>query len=246
MIFNNRILNTGSFKLYLLLGLLLLTSKSLTAQQITLIDLEEIPQRKVRSFIEAEEINQMNDFSLIRPSCKADAIGPDYHVLEKTFFMNSRLSDVWDCYRNADLTHSCNRSVRFGLLLTKFSNSVVYKGSKEPTVIDTGQVYFMNLRLLKGILNVPVAFEIINIDAGKLVVEFSYIEGNKTRGKQTLQFFDNGDGRTRIVHMSYFKSDSSIRDAFFYPLFHKKFIREFHNVMRQNIVKRPLIVSAGF
>jgi hypothetical protein len=103
----------------------------------------------------------------------------------------------------------------------------------------------MNLRLLKGILNVPVAFEIINIDPGKLVVELSYIEGNKTRGKQTLHFFDNGDGRTRIVHMSYFKSDSFVRDAFFYPLFHKKFIREFHNVMKQNIVKRPLIVLSG-
>jgi hypothetical protein len=187
----------------------------------------------------------MNDFSLIHPSCEADAIGADYHVIEKTFFMNSRVSDVWDCYRNADLTHSCNRSVRFGLLLTKCSNTAVYTGSKEHTVIDTGQVYFMNLRLLKGILNVPVAFEIINIDQGKLVVELSYIEGNKTRGKQTLQFFDNGDGRTRIVHMSYFKSDSFVRDAFFYPLFHKKFIREFHNVMKQNIVKRPLIVLSG-
>jgi len=247
MVSDRDISDRVSIRLYLSLIVLFYSSLAITAQHLTLIDLEEIPQRKVRSFIESEEIDKMNDFSLIRPSCIDDAIESDYHVLVKTFFLNNRLSDVWECYRHADLTkYSRKCSVRFGLLLEKFSNTVIYNGRPEKTVIDTGQVYFMNLRLLKGLLNVPVAFEIITIDPGKLVVELSYIEGNKTRGKQTLQFFDNGDGRTRIVHRSFFRSESSLRDAVFYPLFHKKFIREFHSIMKQSIVNKPLIVSAGF
>ncbi|MBI5009673.1 MAG: hypothetical protein HZB98_08515 [Bacteroidia bacterium] len=220
-----------------------LSSLSLSSQNLTLINLEEIPQRKIRSFIKTEEINKMNDFSKIRPSCPDDARESDYNVMVKTFFLNNRISDVWDCYRHADIPHYCNNhSVRFGLLLKKGSNSVVYTGSSELTVIDTGQVYFLNLRLLKGLLNLPVAFEIINIDPRKMVVELSYIEGNKTKGKQSLQFFEESDEITRIVHRSYFKSDSSLRDAVFYPLFHKKFIKEFHKIMKLSITNSHLLV----
>ena len=73
-------------------------------------------------------------------------------------------------------------------------------------------------------------------------MEISYIDNNKSRGKQTIQFFDNGDGCTRIVHLSYFKSESSLRDNLLYPYFHNKFIREFHGNMRKLIKNKQLTI----
>jgi hypothetical protein len=89
---------------------------------------------------------------------------------------------------------------------------------------------------MKGLINIPVAFEIIDIDRKKQILEFSYIDNNKSLGKQTIQFFDNGDGRTMIVHRSYFRSKSWLRNELLYPGFHKKFIKEFHKNMKHLII----------
>ena len=135
------------------------------------------------------------------------------------------------------------RSVRFSLLISKFTNAITYKKNISFPEVDTGQVYFLDIKLLKGLFNIPVAFEIINIDPLLQKVEFSYIDNNKAIGKQTIQFFDNGTGGTKIVHTSYFKSQSLIRDDIFYPIFHKKFIKEFHANMKRQIKNTELTVS---
>ncbi len=74
---------------------------------------------------------------------------------------------------------------------------------------------------MKALFNVPVAFEIINISDNNQLVEISYIDNSKSKGEQTIQFSDNGDGYTRIVHRSYFKSESWLRENLLYPYFHK-------------------------
>ncbi len=160
--------------------------------------------------------------------------------------LNYDLSTVWEGYSHVNSIKMWNgKSVSFGALLSKSSNLVVYAGNLSSPEIDTGQVYFLNLRLMKGLINVPVAFEITNIDQSLKILEFSYIDGNKSKGKQTIQFFDNNDGSTRIVHISYFKSGSHLRDNLFYPWFHKKFIKEFHGSMRQMLENDEHTVAGG-
>jgi hypothetical protein len=208
------------------------------------IDLKEVPQRKVRKYIVSREIDRMQNFSSIHASWKKDINESDFKVNEKMFYVKYKLSDVWESYRHANPVQTWNRkSVRLGLLILKWSDSVIYTNNSSFPEIDTGQVCFLNLRLMKGIFNVPVAFEIINIDSAKQILEFSYIDNNKSRGKQSIQFFDNGDGRTRIVHSSYFKSDSWLREDLFYPWFHKKFVKEFHGNMREHIRNKNYNVS---
>jgi hypothetical protein len=175
----------------------------------------------------------MQDFEAIHASWKKGSDESSFLFNEKTFFLKDKLSHVWDCYRKADPTKSWNgHFVRFGLLISKKSNSVVYSGDAVFPEIDTGQVFFLDLRLMRGIFNLPMAFEIINIDPVQRIIEFSYIDGNKAKGKQTIQFYDNDDGRIRITHKSYFRSDSPFRDNLLYPYFHRKFIRDFHRNMK--------------
>jgi len=217
-----------------LLFMLGLISQYSASQYVSRIDLSEIPQRQVRNFIVSRSIDKMDDFSSIHASWKKEIDKSDFKTIEKTFILKYKLSDVWEFYRHTSSFRMWNgKSIGFGLLIAKHSKVITYAKSLNCPEVDTGQVYFLNIRLLKGIFNIPVAFEIINIDQLRRIVEFSYIENNKSTGKQTIQFFDNGDGRTRIVHSSFFKSESAFRDKLLYPYFHKKFIKEFHaNMLR--------------
>jgi|WetSurMetagenome_2_1015567.scaffolds.fasta_scaffold36559_2 hypothetical protein len=227
----------------LIVVLLLSVCYSVTgfSQVIKTINLDEISQRKVRQYIASRSIDKMQDFSLIHPSFKKDNSESDYKFVERTFYLKYKLQDVWNCYRHINLAKLWEKhSVRFGLMISKHSNSVTYKDDSAIPEIDTGQVYFFDIRVLKGLFNIPAAFEIINIDPVKQKVEFSYIDGNKSLGKQTIQFFDTGEGRTRIVHRSYFKSESAFRDDLLYPYFHTRFIKEFHRSIRQLISRAPI------
>lgn len=215
-----------------------LSSLSGFSQSLKKINFEEIPQRKVRKYIRSRGIDHMQSFSAIHASWKNDVDESDFKAIEEVFYLKNKLSDVWESYRHANPVKIWNRqSVRLGLLILKWSNSIIYTNDSSSSEVDTGQVCFLNLRLMKGIFNVPVAFEITDIDCNKQILEFSYIDNNKSQGKQSIKFFDNGDGRTRIVHRSYFKSDSWLREDLFYPWFHRKFIKEFHENMGQHIKK---------
>ncbi len=200
------------------------------------INLKDVPQRKVRKYIEARDINHMQDFSVIHASWKKGIDESTFQFHEKTFFLKDKLPHVWDCYNQANPNKSWKGPfVRFGLLISKKSNSVVYSKNSVFPEIDTGQVYFLDLKLMRGLFNLPMAFEIIKLDPILRIIEFSYIDGNKSKGKQTIQFSDNDDGRIRITHKSYFKSDSRFRDNMLYPYFHRKFIKEFHRNMKQMV-----------
>jgi hypothetical protein len=225
----------GRLKINLICLMIILGLTSFTgfSQGFQSIHIEEIPQRKVRKYIVSREIDKMHDFSAIHSSWKKEIRESDFNVNEKIFYLSYNLSNVWKCYSHANPVETWNgKSMSLGLLISKESNSAIYTKSSAFPEIDTGQVYFLNLRLIKGLFNVPVAFEIINIDRNHQIEEISYIDNNKSLGKQTIQFFDNGDGRTRIVHRSYFKSESWLRDKLLYPYFHRKFIKEFHGNMR--------------
>jgi hypothetical protein len=188
----------------------------------------------------------MHDFSLIRSSWKKDAIESDFRIIEKTFKLKVSHAIVWNTYRYANSMEMWNsRSVKLGLLISKNTNTVTYNSNDFSPEIDTGQVYFLRLRLLKGLLNLPVAFEIIKINQEEEIIEFSYLEKNKSKGKQTLHIFDSGNGGTTIVHRTYFKSGSLLRDDL-YPFFHKRFIKEFHrNMGRRMPLTPPDIVLFG-
>jgi hypothetical protein len=146
---------------------------------------------------------------------------------------------VWNGYRQADPAEAFNsRSFRLEMMIMKKSNNVFYKRNTSLPAIDTGQLYFFDIRLMKGLVNIPMAFEVINIDDNQKVLEVSYIETNKARGRQEIQFFDNGDGRTMVVHKSYFKSQSWLRDTFLYPYFHRRLVKDYHRKMEKLVQEK--------
>ena len=197
------------------------------------INLDQIRQKKIRKYIETQISEDKVLFTDIKPSCNSGKNLTSFSKNEMTFYLKGNFDDIWQGYISENPSCSWNaRKVTFGVLLQKFPNKISYNNDDIDGVF-TGQVYFLNLKVMKGIYNLPVAFEIITVDSVDRVIEFSYIEGNKSSGVQQIKFLEAGDSNTKIIHTSYFKSDSDFRDKWIYPYFHKKIVNDFHRNMRK-------------
>lgn len=224
-------------KIILLIIILILLPAATYSQSESSINIDQVPQKRIRRYLISNAFDKMRDFSLIHPSWKKGVKESDFRVIEKTFRLKDNPANVWNGYRHANSVRMWSgRSVKFGLLISKFSNTVTYRNNDFFPEVDTGQVYFLDLKMLKGLLNLPVAFEIINIDQEDQVIEFSYLENNKSQGKQSIRIIGGRNGGTSIIHKTYFRSSSAFRDDL-YPFFHKRFIREFHRNMGRSIRK---------
>jgi hypothetical protein len=197
------------------------------------IKLEQIQQKKVRKYVEDQIEEGKHKFSEIRPSWEQGNDLSPYRKNEMTFFLKGNLKEIWKEYISSDFSKSWNgRKISLGLLLQIFPANIFY--NHDPVSgVNIGQVFFLNLKILLGFFNLPVAFEIITLDDESKTIEFSYIEGNKSLGVQQVRFLDIGGGRTEIMHTSYYKSDSHFRDKWIYPYFHRRIVNDFHRNMRR-------------
>jgi hypothetical protein len=155
-----------------------------------------------------------------------------YRVDERIYIFKDSLAKVWEHYLFTNPGESWNGNrVKFGLLFSRKENRVVYQGDNVSS-LNTGQVFYLNLKLLRGLSNLATVFELISIDDDQKVIEFSYVDGNITEGKQQLKFKQTAKGNTEIIHTTYYKSKSAIRDLL-YPYFHTRLLNEFHRNMRK-------------
>ena len=220
------------------LSLILFLNYSLFGQ-VLLCDLnfEKIPYRKVRNYIHDQVDNQILSIYDLHPTLETKKVPAEYSCQDIRYLIDEDIDVVWEGYIHSSPAKLWDgKRLSFGLLCSKPSEMVVYRGDQNVEV-DTGQVIYLNLRFLRGVYNLALAFEIIDLDEENRTIEFSYIEGNKSKGKQCLVFKQTPEGKTEIIHSSYFKSDSILRDKLIYPFFHKRATNEFHRNMRRNIRK---------
>ena len=200
------------------------------------IDLNRIPQRKIRHFLIQERQNQVQYLTDFKPSCRDNADTCGFSIMQNTYLIKEKLEDVWNAYRNTSIAKAWNgKLTSLGLTFSKWSNQIFYGNDGVSNTIDTGQVFLIDLHLLHGLYNLPVGMQILNIDN----VTFSYLEGGKSRGIQIIRFLEDVDGFTRIIHISAFKSNSAFRDKHLYPFFHTKVLNEFHKNILSAIIKNP-------
>ncbi len=201
------------------------------------IDMSRIPQRKIRSLIntqlETEDVAQLNK---IQPTWHKGQDMKGYRMLQSVYYLRENPDNVWKAYQSTSPAISWNGSmISFGLLLSKRNNTILYKNDKYYPGLDTGQVLYVNLRIMKGLYNLAVGLEIINIDSMHRSVTFSYIKGGKSQGEQTIYFIPTPKGNTEIIHETAFRSGSFFRDRYLYPYFHRIAINEFHRNMKRSM-----------
>ncbi len=221
------------FKYIIVFLFLMNTFQCKSQMTISEINFDKVTQKKVRNFLMEEENNGIELLTDIEPTMQANSNTEGYRIHSKEYFLKDSLNKIWQLYVNTNPGDSWDgKKVSFGLMYSNKDNKVVYR-DEHISQLDTGLVVFLNLKLMKGILNLPAVFEFITIDKVKRIIEFSYVDGNITRGKQRLQFTETAKGYTRILHTSFYKSGSSIRDRILYPYFHEKVSNEFHRNMKR-------------
>jgi len=224
------------FRTVLVLFLCLWASNIFAQSSLNSIDLKKVKQKKVRRYVRQQQNEQIQHFSDLVTSVSGNDDLSEFMSFEKDFVIKERCDFVWDNYTYSSQTDVWDlNKISFGFLFDRNTESIVY-ANQIHYGLEKGQIFYLNLRILNGLYNLPVAFEIINVDSENKQIEFSYLKGGKTNGKQTIQLEDTEEGFTRIIHRSFVKSNSKIRDKYLYPYFHNKLIHEFHNNMKKVIV----------
>jgi hypothetical protein len=197
------------------------------------IELNRISQYKVQEYIHYQQNHGIQAFSDIKPSLEADSDIKGYFIRENEYQIKNDIEEVWNLYLNTDATKLWNgKKISFGFLFSKKEDRIVYCDESN-SKIDTGTIVYLNLRLMSGLKNLATAFEFINIDSENKVIEFSYLTGNLSEGKQRVQFLKTQKGYTRILHTSYYKSNNVFKNYIFYPYFHTRTTNEFHRNLRK-------------
>lgn len=223
----------------LLLCLIIISSVCFAQNTATKIDLKRIPQETIRELLKLQFTeSSLLQCDLLQPTYHRGQSLKGYHYLESAYLLKEIPDKVWKVYQETSPAVSWNGSmVSFGLLISKCKNSIMYRDDQYFAGIDTGQVFYVNLKIMKGLYNLAVGLEIINIDTARRSITFSYLKGGKSRGEQTIYFIPTKKGYTEIIHQTAFKGDSFIRDRYLYPYFHRIAINEFHRNMKKCIRK---------
>jgi len=205
------------------------------------INMNLIPQKRIRDLMQNQfSENRLQPYNELQPTVRKGQDLRGYHHLESIYRLREVPERVWKTYQVTSPAESWNgRMVSFGLMISKWENAIMYRNDKDFDGIDTGQVYYINLSIMKGLYNLAVGLEIIDIDTTNKSITYSYMQGGKSRGKQTIFFFPAKNGFTEIIHQTAFKSDSYIRDRYLYPYFHRIAINEFHRNMKRSLQEEP-------
>jgi hypothetical protein len=222
-------------KLWLYVLLMGFSSACFAQRAAIQIDLTRIPQEKIRNLLEHQFTEDgLLQNGLLQPTYRKGQNLKGYRHLESVYLLREVPEKVWKSYQITSPAESWNGSmVSFGLLISTWKSSIMYRDDQFFAGIDTGQVLYVNLKIMKGLYNLAVGLEIIDIDSTRKSITFSYLKGGKSQGEQTIYFNPTKEGYTEIVHQTAFKGDSFIRDRCLYPYFHRIAINEFHRNMKK-------------
>jgi hypothetical protein len=236
-VFKKPLLLNSDMKSFLTLALLTLQLTVCAQMSLNDLNIDRIPQKKVREFVLNQQTTlRFDQFQQIQPTLTNSNEAVGFKTHRAKYQVKSNLTDVWGHYKKANPAESWEgKRFSFGFAFNKHKDQLVYRQDESNEGIEEGQMFYVNLKLLGGIYNMAVAFEIITVDPINKVLEFSYVEGGQSKGMQRIELSNNEKGQTDIIHTSFFKSDSKFRDAVLYPFFHKRIINEFHRRMRKRI-----------
>lgn len=197
------------------------------------IELERISQDKIQEYIGLQKQRGIDTFEEIKPSVENEVNTDDYFIQENVYAVKKGLDEVWNKYLQINPKNTWNgKKVSLGFLFSKKEKRIIYGDENMPN-IDTGMVVYLNLKIMKGLINMATAFEIVRIDKDNKIIEFSYLSGNVSSGLQRLHFIETSKKRTEIIHTSFYNTNNLAKNYLFYPYFHTRLTNEFHRNIKR-------------
>ncbi len=225
------------FFILLLVGMNFFTTNSLGQESLGNLDFSRISYEKVIDFVESQKKSGHEHFTEIERKCYREGDSALYHKISSTFIIHAKTVDVWHEYVSITPKEAYKeRIVGFGFLYSKNGDKITYLDDVFEGM-QVGQMYFYNLKLLRGLINIAVAEELTIVDENLKTIRYCYLQNGKTEGSQEIRLISTADGNTEIIHDTWFKSYSSARDKLIYPPFHKKILKEYHHMIRERLEK---------
>ncbi len=197
------------------------------------IELDKISQPSIAAWLKKFKIKEVADLSRIKTTCVDDSKLENYtpHLLEYLF--DYPVDKVWNTYLTAHPRQVWNGNmVSFGIMYSLKENKVLYKDD-DFSRMEEGQIYLVNLKFYGGIYNLPVGQYVKNINPDKKEITLCYLEHGKSKGGQKIILESINRDKTKVTHLTHYKSNSAFRDKYLYPFFHKKTVDEYHhNILR--------------
>ncbi|MCB0840072.1 MAG: hypothetical protein KDD63_07380 [Bacteroidetes bacterium] len=190
--------------------------------------IEFINQKGLRVF--RKRIDPVSDFENLRTLHLQDDLST-YPVQEDRFDYSQDVESVWKHYIHKKPHEMWTGTlVKYLFTYSKTRRSPYYAEDPSVPLIHEGMQLFCLLNLA-GPLGV-VGMEVLKIDEDKKVIELAYIEGGIYRGLQRMEFIEQINGHTRVIHTSYYKAEGLLGKLIPYAYFHKKTVGEFHQNMK--------------
>ncbi len=202
---------------------------------INAVDLDRIPQKKVRDLVKQQFDKGTIFFSDLRVSCYSEQDSNRYSFQKTSHIIKEKLHKVWSklkCLKPRD--EYSGKMVSFGFLYSKRLNKVLYSDD-DFIEIEEGQILYLNLKLLGGVKNIGVALEVTKVDDANNIIQFCYVDNGMTEGTQQVKLIENKEGNTVISQESRYRNHSKFREKRLYPFFHQKAVSELQANLRKYI-----------
>jgi len=192
------------------------------------VDTGKIQQKSIVNFLESQKEKGIECFDQFQPSISASTNIAEFDSNCHRFRLKVSTDEAWNYYLNSHPSKVWNgRVVSCGFIFEKNQQKVVFD-SDPYSGLQTGQLYFIEMRVFFQLVKFPVCMMITEVDAENRKITFSYVESSDSKGDQTIQLVDDGEGGTLILHSSHHLTSNPLRDKTLYPIYHKKAISEVH------------------
>lgn len=197
------------------------------------LELDRIPQPSIAAWLKKSQIKKLEDFSKIKTTCVDTSRLENYIPHQLEYIFNYPLAEIWSTYLTAHPGEVWKgKMVSFGIMYSPKNNIAIYKDD-DFSRMEEGQIYFLNLKFFGGIYNLPVGQYVKNINSDKKEITLCYLKGGKSIGGQKISLESINQHKTKVTHLTHYKSDSAFRDKYLYPFFHTKVVDEYHyNIQR--------------
>lgn len=200
----------------------------LTGQEDVTIDCSQMPQSCMEKLLRKDGIAKSSDIDQLQATCVEPSELKDYRYHTKTYFIDASVDKVWETYKTVSPAEAWQGNIgSFAFMYCRYTGDFNYIEDDFPGIRE-GQVIFLNLRFFRGLFNLVVGQEVVEINEQEKVMKFCYLENGASDGSQSVHLYPTPDGRTRVIHQTYYRSDSPFRDQHLYPLLHSMIIKEYH------------------
>jgi|GEM_PF-3372488 len=197
------------------------------------LDTSRVKQKSIRNFLKDQKEKGIITFGDFKPSVTTQTDTGKFDFNIHCFRLQQTPEVAWNAYLTAHPARIWQgKVVSCGFIYSPVSKSAIFAKNSYPG-LEIGQLFFIEMRVLCGLVKFPVCFMVTKIDKNQHSITFSYVSSGASKGSQTIRLVNDETGGTKIIHSSIHQTENAFRDKTMYPIYHKKAIRKVHRNIKK-------------